>query len=485
MNSRAKALFFSLSFILHSGYAETRPNILFIFLDDFGWKDTSYMGSDFYETPHIDKLAKGGMIFTHAYSASANCAPARASLLSGQYSPRHEVFNVGTGPRGKSAYRKLEHIAGVDTLRKDIVTWASCLQKEGYTTASIGKWHLSDTPEPFGFKINVAGTHSGNPSQGYYPPHPNVPNLGKVSKNEYLTDTLNQRACSFIKTHKKAPWMLYLTHFAVHTPIQAKKELIAKYKQKTPGKLHKNVDMATMVQAVDDGVGELVKTLEATGQRENTVILFFADNGGYGPATSMKPLKGYKGTYYEGGIRVPFFVNWPGQVKAEVVNETPIIGVDLYPTICSIAQAPLPEGQPLDGKDLVPVFKQSANLSEWQSRPLFWHFPAYLQNYATNTSQRDPLFRARPCSAVRKGDWKLLEYFENNEFELFNLKEDIGETKNLAMERPEKLTEMQEVLSQWRSKLKAPVPTELNPAYDPELEAQARENGDVNRGKKK
>ncbi|MEM0970143.1 MAG: sulfatase-like hydrolase/transferase, partial [Verrucomicrobiota bacterium] len=280
--------------------AEKRPNVLFIFLDDFGWKDTSYMGSDFYETPHLDRLASEGMVFTNAYSCAANCAPARASLLSGQYTPRHQVFNVGTEPRGKAEYRKLESIAGTSVLDPEITTWAEVLQEHGYRTATMGKWHLSDDPLPYGFDVNVGGSDRGGPPKGYYPPHGNVPGLKDVPDGEYVTTTLCKKGSEFIRMHREDPWFLYLTCFAVHTPIQAKKDLVAKYEGKAPGNLHQNVSMATMIQAVDDGVGLLLATLEELGLANNTAIFFFSDNGGYGPATDMEPLKGYKGTYYEG-----------------------------------------------------------------------------------------------------------------------------------------------------------------------------------------
>ncbi len=178
--------------------AEKQPNILFIYLDDFGWRDTSYMGSDFFETPNLDAMAAGGMKFSNAYSCAANCAPARACLLSGQYTPRHQIFNVGTGPRGKAQHRRLLHIPGVDTLRRDIKTWAQCLQSAGYTTASIGKWHLSKDPCQYGFDVNVGGTHSGSPPRGYYPPH-KVPGLENSPKGEYLNDSLNDESIRFIR----------------------------------------------------------------------------------------------------------------------------------------------------------------------------------------------------------------------------------------------------------------------------------------------
>jgi len=448
--------------------AERKPNILFIFLDDFGWRDTGFMGSDFYETPHLDALAGKGLVFTHAYSSSANCAPARACLLSGQYTPRHEIFNVGTGPRGKAKHRRLNHIPGTDTLRTDIKTWAACLKGAGYTTASMGKWHLSEDPLPYGFDVNVGGSHSGSPPRGYYPPHPNVPGLKDAPKDEYLTDRLTEESVEFIEENRERPWMLYLTHFAVHTPLNAKKELVGKYEAKKPGTLHNHVAMATMIQSVDDGVGKIMATLDRLKLRDDTVIFFFSDNGGYGPATDMAPLKGYKGTYYEGGIRVPFFVNWPGVVKPGR-TDVPMIGVDLYPTFCDISGAERPKGQALDGVSLVPFLKGKGGLSA--DRALFWHFPAYLQAYAVVDEQPDPLFRARPCSVVRKGDWKLIQYFEDGRLELFNLKEDEGETNNLATGNPAKRKEMFKVLSDWQKVIGAPIPSEKNPEFDAKVEA--------------
>ncbi len=446
------------------------PNILFVFLDDFGWKDTTYMGSDFYETPNLDKLASEGMIFTNAYSCAANCAPARACLLSGQYTPRHEIYNVGTGPRGNAKHRKLLHIPGTNTLDPNIKTWAAQLQNAGYVTATMGKWHLSNDPIPYGFDVNIGGTHSGGPPRGYYPPHGNVPGLKDAPQGEYVTDRLSDEAVKFIRQNQNKPWALYLTHFAVHTPLDAKKELLPKYEKKPKGKLHHHVAMATMIQAVDDGVGRIQAALDELKLADKTVVLFFSDNGGYGPATDMDPLKGYKGTYYEGGIREPFFVKWPGVVKPGTQCEEPIIGVDLYPTICEIAGAKLRPDQPLDGVSLVPLFKGE---KKWPERALYWHFPAYLQSYQVWDEQRDPLFRSRPCSVIRLGDWKLHEYFEDGGLELYNLRDDIGETKNLANVHPEKTQELLRRLKTWQQEIHAPIPNKPNPAYDAQAEAQA------------
>lgn len=457
------------------------PNILMIYLDDFGWRDTGYMGSDFYETPHLDQLAREGMIFTNAYSCAANCAPARACLMSGQYTPRHEIYNVGTGPRGNPKHRKLKHIPGTNTLDPKIRTWAAQLQKAGYATATMGKWHLSDDPLPYGFDMNIGGTHSGGPPRGYYPPHGNVPGLKDAPQGEYITDRLSDEAIKFIRKNREKPWALYLTHFAVHTPLDAKKELLPKYQAKPKGKLHHHVAMATMIQAMDDGVGRIQTALEELELTKNTVVLFYSDNGGYGPATDMKPLKGYKGTYYEGGIRVPFFVKWPGVVEAGGRSEEPIIGVDLYPTICEIANAELPKDQPLDGKSLVPLFRGE---KKWPERALFWHFPAYLQSYSVWNEQRDPLFRSRPCSIIRLGDWKLHQYFEDGDLELYHLRDDIGETTNLAKKNPEKAQELLETLTAWQKEISAPIPSEPNPQYDADAEAKAiARKGQGKRGK--
>ena len=448
-----------------------RPNILFIFLDDFGWRDTSYMGSDFYETPHLDRLASQGMIFTDAYSCASNCAPARACLLSGQYTPRHQIYNVGTGPRGNAKHRRLLHIPGTRTLDPNIKTWAHQLQAAGYVTATMGKWHLSEDPIPYGFHVNIGGTHSGGPPRGYYPPHGKAPGLGTAPPNEYVTDRLSDEATKFIRRHQDQSWALYLTHFAVHTPLDAKRELLPKYEAKAKGTRHDHVAMATMIQAVDDGVGRIQATLEELGLVENTVVIFFSDNGGFGPATDMDPLKGYKGTYYEGGIREPFFVKWPGVIQPGSRSREPVIGVDLYPTLCDISQADLPRGQPVDGVSLVPLLK--GTVTSLGERALFWHFPAYLQSYRVWDEQRDPLFRSRPCSIIRLGDWKLHQYFEDGGLELYNLKDDIGESVNLSMREPEKTHELLAHLQAWRTRVNAPVPSEPNPQYDASAEAAA------------
>jgi arylsulfatase A-like enzyme len=431
--------------------AADRPNILFIYLDDFGWKDTSYMGSDFYETPHLDSLAEGGMVFTSAYSCAANCAPARACLLSGQYTPRHRIFNVGTRPRGKAQHRRLRHVPGTDVLDQAIVTWAEALQESGYRTGMFGKWHLGEDPTTQGF--DVAVQHHRLPGfKGHYGPG-----------GQYLADVLTDRTIDFITENADRPWCAYLAHFAVHTPLHAKKELLAKYQAKPPGNLHDHVAMATMIQAVDDGIGRLVSALERLRLGEKTVVVFFSDNGGYGPATDMDPLWGYKGTYFEGGIRVPMFIHWPGMVAAGSRSDEPVIGVDLFPTFCEIAGATLPD-QPRDGRSLMPLL--TGQITSFGERPIFWHFPAYLQSYQVHDEQRDPLFRSRPVSLVRLGDYKLKEYFEDGELALYNLRDDIREQHNLADIMPAKRDQLHEILVAWRERIGAPVPRQPNPRFD-------------------
>lgn len=466
---RCTLFFVFVCFIAVANGESQRPNVLFIFIDDMGWKDPSFMGSDFFETPHLDRLAGEGMVFTNAYACAANCAPSRACLLSGQYTPRHHIYNVGTGPRGQTKYRKLLHVPGVDVLDPMITTWAKAIQRSGYATATIGKWHLSRDPLSYGFDVNIGGTHSGSPPRGYYPPH-RVPGLRNAPSDEYLTDRLTDEAIKFIRENKTQPWFMYLTHFAVHTPLNAKRELVDKYKTKSPGSLHNSVAMATMIQSVDDGVGRLRAALAELELADKTIIVFYSDNGGFVGATDMEPLRGHKGTYYEGGIRVPFFVHWPGVVQPGRTDE-PIIGVDMYRTFCSMTSVTMPANQPCDGIDLVPFLK--GEVGGLPKRALFWHFPAYLQGTSKPLEPRDPLFRSRPCSIIRRGDWKLHEYFEDGGIELYDLANDVGERRNLAKSMPEKAGELLAELRQWRQRLDAPIPTERNPKYDAEAEAAA------------
>ena len=446
-------------------YGQKRPNIVFIFIDDMGWRDVGFMGSEYYETPNIDKLAGKGMIFTNAYSNAPNCAPARACLLSGQYGPRHGVYTVASSSRGQSKFRKLIPIENTTVLDSNIVTIAEAIKSAGYVSASIGKWHLGDDPQfgpvDQGFDVNVGGYIAGHPQKGYFVPY-NNPELPDGPQGEYLTDRLTDEALNFIETNKDRPFFLYLPHYAVHTPLQAKTELIEKYKKKPGSNGQNNSKYAAMIESTDQGVGRIMDKLNELDLAENTIVFFFSDNGGVKGITSNQPLRGGKGMLYEGGIREPMVVRWPGVVEPGTTSDTPVIGIDLYPTILEMVDIEKPKDKLLDGESIVPLLKGRRNLDR---KAIFWHFPAYLQGKAEGA--RDPHFRTRPAGAVRAGDFKLIEYFEDGDLELYNLTDDIAEQNNLADTMPEKAAELHTLMLAWRKAVNAPVPTELNPDYSP------------------
>lgn len=447
-----------------------RCNILFVYLDDFGWRDAAFMGSDFYATPNLDALASRSVVFTDSYAAAANCAPSRACLLTGGYTPRHHIFNVGTARRGKPQHGRLMHIPGADALPPEQPTWADVAKSAGYATASIGKWHLSDDPTKHGFDVNVGGSHSGSPPKGYYPPHPRAPGLDDVDDDEYLTDSLTDASIHFIDEHADRPWLLYLSHFAVHTPLQPKRELIEAWNQRPPGQLHDNPTMAAMIQSVDDGVGRILHTIASLDLDERTIVIFSSDNGGFGPATSMAPLRGSKGMYTEGGIRVPLTIHWPGVTQPGRSN-VPVINVDLFPTLCDMIGVDVPDSDAhaIDGVSLSPILKRQPLPESLADRGLFWHFPAYLEN--NGRLGIDALYRSRPCGVIRHGDWKLIESFEDGSVALFNLKTDIGETQDLAAMHADTAERLHRRLIDWRTRTGAPVPTQTNPQFDADSEA--------------
>jgi arylsulfatase A-like enzyme len=424
------------------------PNIVFIFIDDLGYKDLGCYGSRYYETPHIDKLAGQGMRFTSAYSNAPNCAPTRACLISGQYTPRHGVYTVGSPERGKARLRKLIPIKNETNLDSKIVTIPQVLKAAGYGTACIGKWHLGDKapyrPEDRGFDVVFRRTR-----RSHFMPD-----------GQYLTDRLTDEAVKFIEDNRDNPFFLYLSHHAVHTPIQAKEELIEKYKKKKPVGGHNNPTYAAMIGSMDQSVGTVCAKLDELKLSDNTVVFFFSDNGGYANATSMIPLRGSKGMLYEGGIRVPMIARWPGRIKAGTTCDVPVIGIDFYPTFLEIAGANKPARHVLDGKSIVPLLK---DFGSFKCEAIFWHFPAYLEPY---NKKQEP-WRTTPAGAIRQGDWKLIEFFEDGNIELYNLKEDISEKNDLAKTKPEKAKELHRMLIEWRKSLNAPVPTEKNPEYDP------------------
>ncbi len=444
-----------------------KPNIILFLVDDMGWRDVGFMGSKFYETPNIDKLSKEGMVFTNAYANAPNCAPTRACLMSGFYTPRHGIFTVGNPDRGDDSMRRLIPIKNKTVLDGTTVTMAEALKAAGYATCHVGKWHLGDdvetSPEGQGFDVNIAGNHTGTPKGGYFSPY-NNPQLTDGPDEEYLSDRLTTEALKFIENQKGNPFFMYFAHYAVHTPIQAKPDYIEKYKTKPADRGQDNATYAAMIQSTDESLGNLLNKLKELKIAGNTVILFFSDNGGNGSVTSCRPLKGAKGMLYEGGIREPMFVWWPGKINAGTVCDEPVIGLDFYPTFLELAGVN-PGKYQLDGESLAPLIFQQSKL---EREAIYWHFPVYLQGYAGTKYPEDLVkgWRAVPSGAIRKGDWKLIEDFEDGTVQLFNLKQDIGETKDLSLMYPEKKSELLTDLQNWRKKTNAPVPTDLNPLYE-------------------
>ena len=447
--------------------SKPKPNIVLMMVDDLGWFDVGFNGSKYYRTPNIDKLASQGMIFTRAYANAPNCAPTRACLLSGQYTPRHGVFTVANSERGPAAQRKIIPIKNNTLLSPKVITIGESIKAAGYRTASMGKWHMGTKehgPLNQGFDVNIGGNHAGHP-RTYFSPYKN-PNLKDGPKGEYLTDRLGREACKFITdTHKmNKPFFLYLPFYAVHTPIQPKKELVGKYAALPKDKQQGNPKYAAMVEVTDNAVGAIMKRLDKLKLVDNTLVIFFSDNGGHGGVTSHGPLRGSKGMIYEGGIREPLCVRYPGVVKPGTTCDTPVIGLDFYPTLTTLAGGKLPTTQPVDGVDIMPLLKGGT----MDRKSLFFHEPVYLQGYGSLKGQRDRVFRIRPCSAIIQGDWKYIQYYENpGDVELFNLKADLGETKNLAKKNPAKAKQLAADLNAWIKKVKAPIPTEPNPKYDP------------------
>ena len=446
-----------------------KPNIIFILIDDMGWRDLGCYGSTYYETPNIDRLAAQGMIFSDAYTCGPNCAPTRASLMSGQYTPRHGIITVGNSDRGPSHLRKLVPQETTTVLDAGITTIAEAIKPAGYVSASMGKWHLGNDPGhgPVGqgFDLNVGGYEAGHP-RSYFSPYKN-PELKDGPKGEYLTDRLTEEALKFIEANQDKPFFLYLPHYAVHTPIRAKKEMIAKYEAKEPSNGQGNPTYAAMIESTDQGVGRMMAKLEELGLSDDTIVIFSSDNGGVGgykalgiqggEITSNAPLKGGKGMLYEGGIRVPLFVRWPGFVKAASRCHESAITVDFYPTLLEMAGAKRPADQPLDGQSILPLLRGAESLNR---EAIFWHFPAYLQGSGGT-------WRTTPAGAVRKGQWKLIEFFEDGRIELYNIVQDIGEKRNLTEKMPEKAKELHNLLRKWRKSVNAKVPTRLNPDYKP------------------
>ena len=468
------------------GNAADRPNIVLVFADDLGWKDVGYQGSDFMETPHLDRLAQQGTVFTAGYAAAGNCAPSRACLLSGTYTPRHHVYAVGSTDRGNKAQQRLIPIPNKNGLAKDNVTVADALKAAGYATGHFGKWHLAGKdgalPTEQGFdesfdSFGEAALKEG--SEGNQAGPPSDP------KGVF---TLTRRACEFIEANKERPFFCYLAHHAIHGPLQGRPETLAKFKAKTPGGQHSNALYAACTYDLDASVGVLMQKLNDLGLEKNTLLVFTSDNGGT-QQSSQEPLRGNKGSYYEGGIREPFIVRWPGVTQPGSRCDVPVINVDLFPTFLAAAGAAVPEGKVLDGESLLPLLRGEPSLA----RPaIFWHFPGYLDSPVIRGRELDVRtgFRSRPVTVIHKGDWKLHLYHEewqldggrqklaeNNAVELYNLKDDIGERINVATKNTAKRDELLGELLAWHRSANALVANEPNPKYQSDAVPAEKKKG--------
>jgi arylsulfatase A-like enzyme len=488
-------LFVSLLFLACSscsGPAEKKlkPNILFILVDDLGWADLGCYGSRFHETPGIDKLAAEAMRFTDAYAACPVCSPTRASIMTGKYPARTGITDWIPGRQAHAGPQPCDKLLSREfelEMKLEEVTIAEALKGAGYRTFFAGKWHLGQDsvywPENQGFEINKGGWRVGSPQGGYFSPYVN-PRLESGPEGECLTDRLTDESVRFIEQHRQEPFFLYLSFYAVHTPLQAKPGLVEKYEHKIDelgldreamettdrewisyaapgGRFVERVQQghsvyAGMIETLDTNVGRLTRKLEELGLAENTIIFFMSDNGGLataeGSPTSNLPLRAGKGWLYEGGIREPMFIKWPGSGSGGGVCGVPVTSTDFYPTILEMAGLdPMPE-QHVDGVSLVPLLRGEGGPEE---RPLFWHYPHYSNQ------------GGKPGAAVRMGDMKLIEFFEGPTVELYDLSADPGETRDLSSEYPEKAEELSAMLHRWQSEVDAEG-MDPNPGWDPE-----------------
>ncbi len=438
--------------------SKDKLNFVFILIDDMGWMDAGCYGSTFYETPNIDRLAAEGMRFTDAYAACPVCSPTRASILTGKYPARLNLTNWLSGKIRK----KLIGAPYIGNLPLEEVTIAEALKEAGYATCCIGKWHLCTNPEFIpveqGFDASVD--------------RQNLRRSHKLKKTDpKVISALTDESLKFLEANRNKPFFLYLSHYAVHTPLEAKKQLVAKYKDKAAGlppakgprflserqwqvrQVQDHAVYAGMVQSMDESVGHVMKKLKQLGVADNTVVIFMSDNGGLSTAeghpTSNIPLRAGKGWLYEGGIREPMIIKWPSLTKGGSVCCDPVTSTDFYPTMLQMAGLPLRTKQHHDGVSLVPLLKGSEALDR---KAIYWHYPHYSPQGGT------------PGGAVRSGNYKLIEFYEDNHIELYNLKKDISEKHNLSAEMPEKVAELRKMLHNWRKSVDAQMPIP-NPQY--------------------
>jgi arylsulfatase A-like enzyme len=436
--------------------AATRPNIIFILADDLGYNDVGCYGSKYYETPNIDRMAAQGLLFTDGYTCGPNCQPTRAALLSGQYGPRTGVYTVGHIDRFDWRSRPLRPVDNVVSLPLEKITLAQALKNAGYVTGMFGKWHLGEDdahhPARRGFDeaISSQGRHFDfvtSPKTDYPP-------------GAYLADFLTDKAVDFVRRHRDVPFFLYLPHFAVHSPHDAKPDLIAKFAARQPAGGHTNATYAAMIASVDQSVGRVLALLDELKLADNTLLIFASDNGGVGgyqregiqgqSVTDNAPLRGGKGMLYEGGIRVPYIFRWSGKIAPGGTCRAAINSVDLYPTLLEVAGATPPDNYPLDGHSYAGLLAADGK-EESPRDALYWHFPGYL-------GAGGGTWRTSPAGAIRDGDWKLLEFFEDGRVELYNLRGDLSEKNDLAAKLPERAKALRDKLARWRKEIGAPMP---------------------------
>ena len=440
-------------------------NFVFILVDDLGWMDTGCYGSKFYETPNIDRLASQGMRFTDGYAACAVCSPTRAAVMTGRYPARLGVtdwirsrFQGGEIPENKK--NPTNYVGGKNKkllcppnalwMELEEITIAEALKPAGYTSCHIGKWHLGADdwyPDKQGFDFNIGGCDFGQPPS-YFDPYSrkrqgSIPTLSPRRDGEYLTDREADEAVNFIRSHKDKPFFLYMAHYAVHTPIQGKEDVVARFKAKEPTNQN-NPTYAAMIQSVDDAVGKITSVIDELGIGEKTIVFFTSDNGGLLGITSNTPLRSGKGYPYEGGIREPLLVRWPKVIKAGTISHEPVTSVDYFPTICEAAGVSLPRDRDIDGVSLLGHLK-SNGAEKLDRKAIFWHFPHYRGKIV-------------PYSIIRASDWKLIKRYEGKTFELFNLKADLSEENDLSEKMPEKVKELDAKLSNWLQTSNARLP---------------------------
>jgi len=442
-----------------------RPNIILIVADDLGWSDLSYMGSKYYQTPNIDKLSKNGMTFYNAYASAANCAPSRASMLTGKFTTEHEIYTVGKSDRGNRKTRKLIPIKNNTILDLDFFLIPEMLKSKGYYNGHFGKWHMGPKgfyPEQSGFDVNVGGHEKGFPGKGgYFSPY-TIPMLENGPEGEYLTDRIGNEVIKFIDDNQNKTFFAYVPFYSVHTPIQSKKEYQQKYSDINGDENHNRPDYAGMIQSLDENIGKILNKIEELNLSEKTLVIFTSDNGGIRSISNQFPLRAGKGSYYEGGIKVPLIFSWKGKINEKSESFERVSNIDFFPTIKKIVGYEN-NNLKLEGLDLSPIFENK----KVDDRALFFHFPVYLQPYnVLKDNGTDPLFRTRPGSVIIKDDWKLHHYFEDNSLELYNIKEDVSESVNLSKENQDKTNELFTELNMWRKENNAPIPTHKNRYYD-------------------